>query len=79
MRVMITLAVGALGMALKELKLQEIGGRIEIIQTPTLLKRARIPRRVLETRGDLLSLRLTLCEKLGKSQILTLLLWIMEN
>ena len=36
----------------------EVGGRVEIIQTTELLKTARILRRVLETWGDLLSLRL---------------------
>ena len=36
----------------------EIRGRVEIIQTTALLRSARILRRVLETWGDLLSLRL---------------------
>ena len=36
----------------------EITGRVEIIQTTALLRSARILRRVLETRGDLLSLKL---------------------
>ena len=36
----------------------KIRGRVETIQTTALLRSARIPRRVLETWGDLLSLRL---------------------
>ena len=36
----------------------EVGGRVETIQTTTLLRRARILRGVLETWGDLLSLKL---------------------
>ena len=36
----------------------EVGGRVEIIQTTALLRTARILRRVLETWGDLLSLKL---------------------
>ena len=36
----------------------EVGGRVETIQTTALLRTARILRRVLETWGDLLSLRL---------------------
>ena len=36
----------------------EIGGRTETIQTTALLRTARILRRVLKTRGDLLSLKL---------------------
>ena len=35
----------------------EVGGRVETIQTTVLLKTARILRRVLETWGDLLSLK----------------------
>ena len=35
----------------------EIRGRVDTIQTKALLRSARIPRRVLETWGDLLSLR----------------------
>ena len=42
---------------LKGLKDLEVGGRVETIQTTTLLRTARILRRVLETCGDLLSLR----------------------
>ena len=36
----------------------EVGGRVETIQTTALLKTARILRRVLETWGDLLSIKL---------------------
>ena len=43
---------------LKGLEDLEDGGRVEIIQTTALLKTARILRRVLETWGDLLSLKL---------------------
>ena len=43
---------------LKGLEDLEVGGRVETIQTTVLLKTARIPRRVLETWGDLLSLNL---------------------
>ena len=43
---------------LKGLEDLEVGGRVETIQTTALLRTARILRRVLETWGDLLSLRL---------------------
>ena len=43
---------------LKGLEDLEVGGRVETIQTTTILRTARILRRVLETWGDLLSLRL---------------------
>ena len=43
---------------LKGLEGLEIRGREETIQTTTLLRTVRILRRVLENRGDLLSLRL---------------------
>ena len=43
---------------LKGLEDLEIGGWVETIQTTALLKTDRIPRRVLETWGDLLSLNL---------------------
>ena len=43
---------------LKGLEDLEVGGRVETTQTTTLLITARILRRVLETWGDLLSLRL---------------------
>ena len=35
----------------------EVGGRVETIQMTALLRKARILRRVLETWGDLLSLK----------------------
>ena len=47
-------------MGLDELK---IGGRIETIKTIALLKSAWIVRRVLETKGDFLSLRIKLKKK----------------
>ena len=43
---------------LKGLEDLEVGGRVETIQMATLLKTARILRRVLETWGDLLSHKL---------------------
>ena len=43
---------------LKGLEDLEVGGRVETIQTTTFLRTARIVRRVLETWGDLLSLKL---------------------
>ena len=43
---------------LKELEVMKINGQMETIQTSTLLRTARILRRVLETWGDLLSLKL---------------------
>ena len=43
---------------LKGLEDLEIGGQTETIQTTALLRTARILRRVLETWGDLLSLKL---------------------
>ena len=42
---------------LKGLADLDVGGRVETIQTTALLRTARILRRVLETWGDLLSLR----------------------
>ena len=55
----ISIVIGALGTIskglVKGLKELEIGGRAETIQTPALLRSARILRWVLETRGDLLS------------------------
>ena len=55
----------------------EITGRMETIQTSALLRSARILRRVLETWGDLLSLKLQWetiswrwCEKLNREQII---------
>ena len=53
---------GALGTVtkglLKGLEDLEVGGRVEIIQTTALLRTARILRLVLETWGNLLSLKL---------------------
>ena len=43
---------------LKGLEDLEFGGRMETMQTTALLKTAKILRRVLETRGDLLSFKL---------------------
>ena len=43
---------------LKSLGDSEVGRWVDIIQTPALVKRTRILRRVLETWGDLLSLKL---------------------
>ena len=58
----IPIVIGAFGTVtkglLKGLEDFEVGGRVEIIQTTTLLRTARILRRVLETCGDLLSLKL---------------------
>ena len=57
-----TNVIGAFGTVtkglLKGLEDMEVGGRVETIQTTTLLRTARILRRVLETWGDLLSLKL---------------------
>ena len=63
MKVMIvSILIGALGTItkglLKGLGYLEIGGRVETIQTSALLKMARILRWILETWGDLLSLKL---------------------
>ena len=58
----VPIVIGAFGAVNKRLlKGQddlEFGGRVETIQTKALLKTARIPRKVLETWGDLLSLKL---------------------
>ena len=58
----IPIVIGAFGtvtkVLLKGLEDLEDSGRVETIQTTALLKTARIPRRVLETWGDLLSLNL---------------------
>ena len=43
---------------LKGLEYMEVGGRVETIQTTGLLRTVKILRRVLETWGDLQSLRL---------------------
>ena len=58
----VPIVIGAFGTVtkglLKGLEDLEVGGRMETIQTTALLKTARILRRVLETWGDLLSLKL---------------------
>ena len=58
----IPIVIGAFGTVIKKLlkgvKGMEVGGRVETIQTTTLLRTARILRRVLETWKDLLSLKL---------------------
>ena len=58
----IPILIGAFGTVTKGLQKGledlEVGGPVETIQTNTLLRMARILRRVLETWGDLLSLRL---------------------
>ena len=58
----VPIVIGAFGTVikglLKGLEDSEVGRRVETIQTTALLKTDRILRRVLETRGDLLSLKL---------------------
>ena len=58
----ISIVIGAFGTVtkwlLKGLEDLEVRGRVETIQTTALLRTARILRRVLETWGDLLSLKL---------------------
>ena len=58
----VPIVIGAFGTItkglLKGLEDLEVGGRVETIQTPALLRTARILKRVLETWGDLLSLSL---------------------
>ena len=58
----VPIAIGAFGTVteglLKDLDNYEVGRRVEAIQTTALLGTARILRRVLETWGDLLSLKL---------------------
>ena len=58
----ITLVIGAFGTVtkglLKGLEDLEVGGLVDTIQTTALLRTARILRRVLETWGDLLLLKL---------------------
>ena len=87
----IPIVIGVLGMVPKGLKKGlEIGGRIETIQTTALLKSARILGRVLETWGDLQTLRLQWkttnlpwWEKLARNKIIidsslfSLCLWIL--
>ena len=57
----VPIVIGAFGTVtkglLKGLEDLEVGGRVETIQTTALLRTARILRRVLETWGDLLSLK----------------------
>ena len=58
----IPIVIGAFGNVkkglLEGLEDLEVGGRVDIIQMTELLRTARILRRVLETWGDWLSLRL---------------------
>ena len=58
----IPIVSGAFGIVtkglLKGLENLDVGGCVETIQTIALLRTVRIPSRVLETRGDLLSLKL---------------------
>ena len=58
----VPIVIGAFGTVtkglLKGLEDLEVGGRVVTIQTTALLRMARIPRWVLETWGDLLSLKL---------------------
>ena len=58
----VPVVIGALGTItkglLKGMEDLEVGGRVETIQMAALLSTARIPRRVPETWGDFLSLRL---------------------
>ena len=58
----IPIVIGAFGRItkglLKGLEDLEVGGRVETIQTTALLRKTRILRRILETWGDLLSLKL---------------------
>ena len=58
----VPIVIGALGTItkglLKGLDDLEVGGRVETIQTTALLITSRILRRVLETLGDFLSLKL---------------------
>ena len=58
----VPIVIGALGTITKGLlkgpEDLEVGGRVETIQTTALLRTARILRRVLETWGDLFSLKL---------------------
>ena len=58
----VSIVIGAFGTVtiglLNGMEDLEVGGRVETVQTKALLKTARILRRVLETWGDLLSLKL---------------------
>ena len=62
MMTIIQIVIGAFGAIikglLKGLEDLEVGGRVETVQTTVLLRTARILRRVLETLGVLLSLKL---------------------
>ena len=83
----ISIAIGALEMITKGLERAleelEIRGWIETIQTTALLRSARIPRRILKTWRDLLSLWLQRkfinkrwCEKLARSKTTTTIIII---
>ena len=61
----------------------EIRGQVETIETTALLRSARILRRVLETWGDLMSLKLqwetfsvSWCEKLSRSNVIIIIIII---
>ena len=58
----VPIVIGAFGKAtkglLKGLEDLEVNGRVETIQTTALLRTARILKRVLLTKGDLLSLKI---------------------
>ena len=58
----VPIVIGALGTVtkglLKSLEDLEVGRRVETFQTTALLRTARILRRILDTWGDLLSLKL---------------------
>ena len=58
----VLIVIGALGTVtkglLESLEDFEVGGRVKTIQMTALLRTDKILRRVLETRGDLLSLKL---------------------
>ena len=58
----VPIVIGVLGTVtkgiLKGLEDLEVGGWVETIQTTALLRTARILRRILETWGDLLSIKL---------------------
>ena len=81
---MIIIIIAALDKVYKGLlkghEILEKTGRVETTQTTTLLRTIRIPRRVLETWGDLLSLKLPWktisyhwCEKLWRSKIILII------
>ena len=66
------ITIGAFGTVtkglLKGLDDWEVGGRVETIQITVLLRTVRIPRSVLETWGDLLSLKLQWKTLMSKQQ-----------